>query len=157
MEFTRRQSMVLGLAGMAVTVLPFAARAQEATQQANPPAAPAEGLKPGGDTYMTDNGEIGIIPIAHASFVMTVPGMVIYADPVGGADAFSAYPAADLILVTHEHQDHFSPETLSALVGEAALAERYRDGLAAFDVSVQSRGNTAAAGLHRLLTLAGIR
>ena len=118
MEFTRRQSMVLGLAGMAVTVMPFAARAQEATQQANPPAAPDDGMKPGGDTYKTDNGEIGIIPIAHASFVMTVPGMVIYADPVGGADAFSAYPAADLILVTHEHQDHFSPETLSALVGE---------------------------------------
>jgi 2-dehydro-3-deoxygalactonokinase len=49
------------------------------------------------------------------------------------------------------------PQVPLVLVGEAALAGRYRDGLAAFDLTVPCRGNTAAAGLHRLLTLAGIR
>jgi L-ascorbate metabolism protein UlaG (beta-lactamase superfamily) len=36
---------------------------------------------------------------------------------VGGAAAFERHPAPDLILVTHEHGDHFHPETLAALAG----------------------------------------
>lgn len=80
-------------------IMPFAGRAQD-----------------GGDTYETDNGKISIFPISHASFVMTVPGMVIYNDPIGGAAAYEGQPAPDLILITHEHQDHFDPETLAGIV-----------------------------------------
>lgn len=71
-----------------------------------------------GDTYSTDNGEISVHPISHASFVMQTPGAVIYNDPVGGADLYAGLPAADLILITHEHGDHYDVETLSALLGE---------------------------------------
>ncbi|UUP18967.1 MBL fold metallo-hydrolase [Nitratireductor thuwali] len=102
---TRRDALKLGAAGAAVlgatTVMPFVARAQE-----------------GGDTYETETGEITIHPIDHASFVMTVPGMVIYADPVGGAAAYEGHPEPDLILITHEHGDHYDAETLAALAGE---------------------------------------
>lgn len=103
MTFTRRKTLKLGLAGIgAMTIMPFAARAQDS----------------GGDLYETDSGEITIHPISHASFVMTVPGMVIYNDPVGGAAAYEGRPAPDLILITHEHGDHYHPETLAALAGE---------------------------------------
>jgi L-ascorbate metabolism protein UlaG (beta-lactamase superfamily) len=107
MHFTRRSTLKLGLAGAAAglgatTIMPFTARAQ------------AEG----GDTYEAEGGEIVIFPIDHASFVMTVPGMVIYADPVGGASAYEGHPAPDLILVTHEHGDHYDAPTLTALVSE---------------------------------------
>jgi len=106
MLFTRRETLKLGTTGLfslgaTATVVPFTARAQS-----------------GGDTYKTDNGEITVNPISHASFVMTVPGMVIYNDPVGGAAAYEGYPAPDLILITHEHPDHYDPDTLKGLMQE---------------------------------------
>lgn len=106
MQFTRRSTLKLGLAGAAglglVTIRPYAALAQARE----------------GDTYEVEGGEIGIYPVAHASFVMTVPGMVIYVDPVGGEAAYDGHPAPDLILITHEHGDHYDAPTLTALAGE---------------------------------------
>jgi len=55
-------------------------------------------------------------PVQHASLVLTVPGMVIYADPVGGAALYEGLPRPNLVLITHEHGDHFDPATLAALV-----------------------------------------
>ena len=104
MIFTRRDTLQLGLAGLAglgtTTIMPFTARAQGK-----------------GDSYKTGSGEILISPVSHASFVMSVPGLVIYNDPVGGKALYEGHPAAGLVLITHEHQDHFDPETLAALVG----------------------------------------
>lgn len=104
MDLTRRDTLQLGLAGLAglgaTTVMPFAARAQGK-----------------GDSYKTDGGEILVSPISHASFVMSVPGLVIYNDPVGGKALYEGQPAPGLILITHEHPDHFDLETLAALVG----------------------------------------
>lgn len=106
MSLTRRSTLKLGLAGLAgigaTTIMPYAARAQQG----------------GGDSYEVEGGEVVIFPVAHASFVMTVPGMVIYNDPVGGASAYEGHPAPDLILITHEHGDHYDVETLTALAGE---------------------------------------
>ena len=48
---------------------------------------------------------------------MSVPGLVIYNDPVGGKALYEGQPAAGLALITHEHHDHFEPETLAAIVG----------------------------------------
>jgi len=105
MLFSRRDTLQLGLAGMAglgaTTFMPFTARAQGK-----------------GDAYKTGGGgEIVVSPINHASFVLSTPGLVIYNDPVGGKALYEGHPAPGLILVTHEHQDHFDPETLAAIVG----------------------------------------
>lgn len=109
MRLTRRDTMQLGLAGAAAagltTMTPFAAR--------------AAGVE--GDHYKIDGGEIVIHPIGHASFVMGTPDLVVYNDPVGGKALFDGQPAPDLILITHEHPDHFEPETLKALVGGRTL------------------------------------
>jgi L-ascorbate metabolism protein UlaG (beta-lactamase superfamily) len=92
-----------GLAGLgATTIMPYAARAQVGA----------------GDSYDTNSGKITVHPISHASFVMTVPGLVIYNDPVGEAAAYRGHRAPDLILITHEHGDHYNAETLSALAGD---------------------------------------
>ncbi len=105
MELSRRQTIGLGLSTLVAlgitTIVPRTARAQ------------AEG-----DLYTTDTGEITIYPVEHASLVMATPSGVIYVDPVGGADMYADYPTPDLVLVTHEHPDHFDAETLSAIVGE---------------------------------------
>ena len=64
---------------------------------------------------MTANGKVAIHPISHASFVMETPAGVLYVDPVGEPSAYADKPPADLILVTHEHGDHFNNQVLDAL------------------------------------------
>jgi L-ascorbate metabolism protein UlaG (beta-lactamase superfamily) len=66
----------------------------------------------------TDNGDIQVIPIYHATMVLKWGGKVIYVDPVGGAkgiNSFAGQPAPDLILLTHDHSDHFDLATLAAV------------------------------------------
>ena len=47
-------------------------------------------------------------PAKAASFVLEVPGMVIYNDPVGGRAAYAEPGAPGLVLVCHGHEDHFN-------------------------------------------------
>ena len=106
MKFSRRDALKVGmttLGGLCV---------------ASPLARLAFAQQTGGDTYSTNSGEISVHPVSHASFVMQTPGTVIYNDPVGGAELYADLPAADLILITHEHGDHYDVDTLSALLGE---------------------------------------
>lgn len=106
MKITRRRTLKLGAAGALglglSTSMSFYAFGQTLS----------------GDRYEAENGEIVIMPVAHASFVMSVPGTVIYVDPIGGPEPYANLPAADLVLITHEHDDHYHPETLAAIVGE---------------------------------------
>lgn len=104
MRYSRRDTLRIGtgtLAGMglAAALPPLRAGAQAAL------------------VHPTDGGEIVIHPIEHASLVLEVPGMVIYVDPVGEPSAYADLPPPDLILITHEHGDHYAPETLAALAG----------------------------------------
>jgi L-ascorbate metabolism protein UlaG (beta-lactamase superfamily) len=76
------------------------------------------------DTIATTNGNLVIHPVHHAGIVLTWNGKRIVADPTtyppGPASAaadFRGPTAPDLILITHEHGDHFSVPTLTDLVG----------------------------------------
>ena len=70
-----------------------------------------------GDRYATDTGgEIVVHPVQHASLVLETPGAVVYVDPVGGAELYEGLPPPNLIMITHEHGDHYDPETLAALM-----------------------------------------
>ncbi|MBB3995223.1 L-ascorbate metabolism protein UlaG (beta-lactamase superfamily) [Sulfitobacter undariae] len=100
---SRRRFMLTTAAAVgAVTILPFAARADDHV----------------GDVFETPSGPITITPVAHASFVALTPVGVIYVDPVDGADKYGAFPAPDLVLITHEHGDHYNQETLDGIVVE---------------------------------------
>ncbi len=92
----------LATTGATITLLPFAAR--------------ADGH--GGDVFSAPNGDITIHPIDHASFVIDAPDRVIYVDPIGGAEQYSGLPPARTILITHEHGDHYDPDTIRGLMGE---------------------------------------
>lgn len=59
--------------------------------------------------------ELKINPISHATMVLNWGDTTIYVDPVGGEARFDGYLAADLILVTDIHGDHFNVETLAAV------------------------------------------
>ncbi|MDO8486199.1 MAG: MBL fold metallo-hydrolase [Candidatus Staskawiczbacteria bacterium] len=70
---------------------------------------------------MDNNGGIEIIPIEHATMVLKWAGKVIYVDPVGGASSFMGQSAPDMILLTHDHSDHFDVKTLQALSKDKTL------------------------------------
>ncbi|MBU1175544.1 MAG: MBL fold metallo-hydrolase [Alphaproteobacteria bacterium] len=69
--------------------------------------------------YTLGGGAVSVHPVSHASLALTLPGMVAYVDPVGDTSAYESLPQPDLILVTHEHGDHFKLETLAALMGDS--------------------------------------
>ncbi len=91
----------LAASGATITLLPFSTR--------------AEGHA--GDTFTTPTGDITVTPISHATFALQLRREMVYVDPVGGADAYAGLPDPDLIFITHEHGDHFDPETLAAVAG----------------------------------------
>ena len=74
----------------------------------------------------TNGGDLVIHPFHHASMLLTWNGVAILVDPaplMGGpkpADITAEYKAVgtpDLILVTHEHGDHFNVPILEAVAG----------------------------------------
>ena len=83
-----------------VTIMPFTLRA----------------AAHGGHQFETSGGPVTVHPVDHASVVLETPAGVIYVDPVGDASLYDGLPAPDLILVTHEHGDHYNADTLAALI-----------------------------------------
>lgn len=68
-----------------------------------------------GDHLVTTNGDVVIHPVNHASFVMSWNGKMIYNDPVGGATPYAGFSRADLILVSHDHGDHYDTNSIKAV------------------------------------------
>jgi len=97
MRLNRRQTLAAALAAGATASLPGLLRAQA--------AAPAGATVP---EFLT--------PFEHASLMLTLGGQRILVDPVGGADHYASAGTPAAVLVTHEHGDHFDPETLAAIV-----------------------------------------
>ena len=71
------------------------------------------------DTFKTKSGkEVVITAIKHASLRIQYDGLEIQVDPVAEyapATDYSTFPKADVILVTHEHFDHFDRGAIAAL------------------------------------------
>ncbi|HEC71802.1 MAG TPA: MBL fold metallo-hydrolase [Roseobacter sp.] len=100
---SRRQFLISSTATAGVvTMLPYAAQA----------AAHASNV------FTAGSAEITVHPVDHASFVMETPLGVIYNDPVGDVANYSDFAKPDLILITHEHGDHFNVDTLNGVIGE---------------------------------------
>jgi len=72
------------------------------------------------DTIQTKMGALIIQPVQHASLVLTVNGVTIYADP-SGADNYKGVAAPNIILITDIHGDHFDIKTIEALKTPATI------------------------------------
>ena len=89
------------------------------------------------DTIRTPRGRnVSLIFIKHGSIAIDVDGYLIYIDPVTifGND-FANLPKADMIMVTHEHHDHFDTKAIeelttdsTQLVGSRRITELYGKG-----------------------------
>ena len=71
------------------------------------------------DTFQTPGGKtVTIHHIKHASVYIEYDGKHIYIDPVGDLQPktdFSMYPKANILMVTHEHFDHFDDIAINKL------------------------------------------
>ena len=101
---TTRRTFLTGAAAMGgITLLPYRLAAGQHSA----------------DSFASANGNITITPKGHASFVMQTPAGTVYVDPVGEPANYADMPTPDLIVITHEHGDHYNEETLTAIAGDA--------------------------------------
>lgn len=79
----------------------------------------------------SEQGDVTVHPIEHATMVLESGDRQIAVDPVGGAERLAAFDGIDLVLVTDIHGDHFDAGTLqtlasagAAIVAPAAVVEK---------------------------------
>lgn len=69
----------------------------------------------GTETFETSDGDLKVTFLGHGSLLFEFDGKVIYADPSGNGIDWQKQPKADIVVITHEHGDHFQPDILSQL------------------------------------------
>ena len=67
------------------------------------------------DVISTSAGTLNITFIGHGSLMMTFDGKIIHIDPYSKVADYTMLPKADLIIVTHDHSDHFDPAALQSI------------------------------------------
>lgn len=73
------------------------------------------------DTIETSAGDLKITFIGHGSLMFSFNGKIIHVDPDSRQADYTALPKADMILITHEHQDHCDPKALETLRTEKTV------------------------------------
>ena len=71
------------------------------------------------DTIVLNNGNnLAIMFLGHGSLMFDYESRIIYTDPVSEYADYSLLPKADVILITHEHDDHFDQKAIEILKKE---------------------------------------
>jgi len=88
------------------------------------------------DKIKTEEGDLAITFLGHATLMISFNGKIIHIDPVSQYADYSKMPKADLILVTHEHYDHCDLEAIDAIRTDKTLivippdtAQQFKDGI----------------------------
>lgn len=67
------------------------------------------------DKIRTLAGDVELHFIGHGSLMFRLNSFCIHIDPVRSSGDYTNLPQADLILVTHDHFDHFDPDLIREL------------------------------------------
>jgi len=67
------------------------------------------------DIITTTSGDLKITFIGHGTLLFTFSEKIIHVDPYGRLADYSILPKADIILITHEHGDHFDLKVIKML------------------------------------------
>jgi len=85
------------------------------------------------DVYITPMGPLVITPVNHGSVMLRIKGKVIHVDPYEKSVDYATLPKADLILITHDHPDHYDKKALDKIMKP--------------DTHIIAAGSVVAAGL----------
>jgi L-ascorbate metabolism protein UlaG (beta-lactamase superfamily) len=72
------------------------------------------------DTIKTSGGALIVTFIGHGSLMLQYGGKTIYIDPFSRLTDYGGLPKSDLVLITHQHQDHLDPKALEKIRPENA-------------------------------------
>jgi L-ascorbate metabolism protein UlaG (beta-lactamase superfamily) len=67
------------------------------------------------DVIPTSAGDLEITFIGHGTLMLTFGDKIIHVDPYSRLTDYSKLPKADLILLTHQHQDHLDPAAMQKI------------------------------------------
>ena len=74
-----------------------------------------------GDTVKTSAGDLTITFIGHATLMFSCGGKTIHVDPWSKLADYSKLPKADIVLITHDHFDHFDRDALKQATNEQSI------------------------------------
>lgn len=110
------------------------------------------------DTLKAPSGDVIITFIGHASLLLEWNGKNIFIDPSSRKANFYQFPKADMLFVTHHHNDHCDPSAIKALTKEktktfmSAIAhEKWNQGMVLYpeqQVSIDGVGITTIAAYN---------
>ncbi len=63
----------------------------------------------------TSQGDLNIRALGHGTLMLSHNGKIVHIDPWTKQADYTKLPKADLILVTHEHQDHLDMDAISKI------------------------------------------
>jgi len=67
------------------------------------------------DIIKTSEGDLRITFVGHGTLIFSFGGKTIHVDPFSQLADYSKLPKADLILITHEHQDHLDTSAINKI------------------------------------------
>jgi L-ascorbate metabolism protein UlaG (beta-lactamase superfamily) len=70
------------------------------------------------DTFDIGSQKLFIHFIGHGTLMLEYDSLVIHVDPVGMYADYSQLPKADIILITHQHQDHLDKEAIAKILSK---------------------------------------
>jgi L-ascorbate metabolism protein UlaG (beta-lactamase superfamily) len=103
------------------------------------------------DIIKTSRGELVLTFIGHGTIMMSINGMVIHVDPVSQMADYTKMPKADLILVTHEHPDHFDLKAINLIkTAKTKIVTTETVARQISDVTIMKNGDTRTIGGLRI-------
>ncbi|MGE7991109.1 MBL fold metallo-hydrolase [Pseudomonas sp. NPDC089554] len=107
------------------------------------------------ERFQSDSGDILVSAVQQMSVVIQTPKGVIYTDPTGGGRRYGGHNAPTLILISHEHDEHYDAQTLQHLAGPNTrivvppyVMERLPDSLKGSTVSLANGQSTELGGFR---------
>ena len=77
------------------------------------------------DIIKTSAGDLEITFIGHGSLMFKYGGKIIHIDPYSQVADYSKLPKADLILLAHDHPDHYDPVAFDAVRTKGTVVVLY--------------------------------